>query len=123
MVERSTDNGNKGTILNELRGGYKSGLAGRLRSPSFVEDNDTTSEKTGARAELWMKKQADLSEETRRINVIALLNRLKNVVDDGAIEGMVLTIDLIGNKDRLGEIINISKSIEGGQYRLEDLPD
>jgi len=76
-----------------------------------------------ARASLWMKVQADLSDEGRRDNVVALLRRLANIADDGDLETSTMTLEMIGDKGRLNEAIEIATRIAGTQRRLEDLPE
>ncbi len=76
-----------------------------------------------ARASLWTKIQADLSDEGRRENVVTLLRRLASIADDGDLETFAMTIEIIGDKERLNEAIGIAMRVEGTQRRLEDLPD
>jgi len=76
-----------------------------------------------ARASLWMKVQADLSDEGRRDNVVALLRRLANIADDGDLETATMILEIIGDKGRLNEAIEIATRVAGTQRRLEDLPE
>ncbi|HEY0752719.1 MAG TPA: DUF499 domain-containing protein [Ktedonobacteraceae bacterium] len=76
-----------------------------------------------ARAQLWMKLQTDLSYQPNREKVFGMLLRLKNIIDDGDLESIVLTMDIVGSKERLTELIEIAKPLEGMQHRLENLPD
>lgn len=81
-----------------------------------------TAASTG-RAKLWLKVQADLEDENGRERMRALLRRLQSIVDDEDLESGIITFDLIGRKDRLGEAVNLAKPMTSSSPRLEDLPD
>jgi hypothetical protein len=77
----------------------------------------------GKRAQLWMKAQSDLSDEAKIQKVVAILRRVANIADDGNFENITITLELVGHKERLNQVFDLGKRVEGTQPRLDDLPD
>ncbi len=70
-----------------------------------------------------MKAQADLTDEGRRESVVAAIKRLMNDIQDGEIDSIVITVDLVGSEEPLKGLETLAKNIEGAQSRREALPD
>jgi len=117
--EEGKSEGEQGGELIGVSGG---GLFGSGPSSGLGGVSSGSSTPT-ARASLWLKVQADLSNEGRRDHVVALLRRLANIADDGNLETSTMTLEIIGDKERLNEAVGIAMRVEGTQRRLEDLPD
>ncbi len=103
-------------------GANADGGSGTGRGEATTAGGGGTAASTG-RAKLWLKVQADLEDENGRERMRALLRRLQSIVDDEDLESGVITFDLIGRKDRLGEAVNLAKPMTSSSPRLEDLPD
>lgn len=116
-----TDDGERGGSagggVREDKGGYDGDDNGRPAG------GDGGKNKTIARGQLWLKVQADLADETGRDRMRLLLKRLESIIDDEDLEGGVLTLELVGNKDRLSETISLAKPMTSSSPRLDDLPD
>ncbi len=74
------------------------------------------------RATLWLKTQADLTDQERRMHVITLLRRLASIADDEDLDSITVTVEGVGSKARLDEAATIASKIVGTRQRIEDIP-
>ncbi len=117
------------TMISELPDGYEVGGSGGDGGQEVEHDSTDDAGTDGgtvpaiqSRAQLRLKFQTGLTNETTRQDVRDVLSRLRTMAD-GDLESCVVTLDLIGDESQLKALVEMAKRIHGTTHRVDELPD